>query len=384
MPRIKRKEEDTHMAQRSDKLVTPVEPVHARTGAKKANTPEAATPRPAPSVQQVLAAQQQPPPKRQAAASTALTPVTAPTPPTARSHEAFLKNAGEMGGGIPTILHHGTNNVYMCDGSEMPDGTTLIVHYPEAQHGYRQWHGPGVQPTVILRPLADERGMLTRDDLEDGHGEVPGLDGTPRPKWEEEYVLPMVSTDDAGEVFLFSARNATSRTAVKNLLYKVSRHPKGRRGLLPIVRLDTTTFWNKKFNREQPKPDLKIVGWVDGDGDRSRDGNALVPKAGTTDAFFNDSIEFLVLKIKRRTVGCCPALFFHQRRRCTEFGYVRASYNTRCDPCRRSVIAPRKMPRPSIAWPRGATATTRCRSRPAPSGRPWTNGRNYATSPRAR
>jgi hypothetical protein len=162
MPRIKRKEEDTHMAQRSDKLVTPVEPVHARTGAKKANTPEAATPRPAPSVQQVLAAQQQPPPKRQAAASTALTPVTAPTPPTARSHEAFLKNAGEMGGGIPTILHHGTNNVYMCDGSEMPDGTTLIVHYPEAQHGYRQWHGPGVQPTVILRPLADERGMLTR------------------------------------------------------------------------------------------------------------------------------------------------------------------------------------------------------------------------------
>jgi hypothetical protein len=102
----------------------------------------------------------------------------------------------------------------------------------------------------------------------------------------------MVGADDAGEVFLFSARNATSRTAVQNLLYKISRHPKGRAGLLPIVRLDTTTFWNKKFNRDQPKPELRIVGWVDGDGDRSRDGNAKVPPASTNNAAFNDSIEF--------------------------------------------------------------------------------------------
>jgi hypothetical protein len=154
------KQRDPHMAPRAERPVPPVdEPVHARTGAKKTNTPEAPTARPAPSVPQVLAAQKAPPSNRQAAASTALTPVTAPTSPTARSHEAFLKNAGEMGGGIPTITHHGIENVFMCDGCEMPKGTQLVVHYPEAQHGYRQWHGAGVVPTIILRPPLGRTGQ---------------------------------------------------------------------------------------------------------------------------------------------------------------------------------------------------------------------------------
>jgi hypothetical protein len=118
MPRIKRqKEENTHMAQRSDKLVPPVdEPVHARTGAKKTTTPEA----PASSSNQAaeISARQK--------ADTS----TVPVPVDVTSQSALDRNLNEIGrglGGLKFSMNGNTGVLAHIDGTQIAPGRRIYL-----------------------------------------------------------------------------------------------------------------------------------------------------------------------------------------------------------------------------------------------------------------
>jgi hypothetical protein len=282
------------MAQRAEKSVPPVdETVHVKTGAKKATTPEAATPRPAPSVQQVLAAQKAPPSRQQPAPALSVPATTAPTTPTAapRSADAMMRNLQDWASmPMTSITFDGNSGEYKANGSALPTGSTFIAIVPEARKGFIRFLGVGQQPDVRMTCVSEDVPALTRDDIPDGHAVTQGLDGIPREAWQEQLAIPL--TDDGGEMYSFVARNKVSLIAAQALLGKFLFHPKAKQGMYPIIRLESASYLNKKFGTVKPKPVLKVVGWVNRDGDRSRDGNAPMPKAGATEAIFNDSVEF--------------------------------------------------------------------------------------------
>jgi hypothetical protein len=279
------------MAQRAERPVPPVdETVHARTEAKKTNTPEAPTARPAPSVPQVLAAQKAPP-SRQPAAPVASVPATAmPTTLTVapRSADAMMRNLQDWASmPMTSITFDGNSGEYKANGSELPAGSMFIAIVPEARKGFIRFSGIGQQPDVRMTCVSEDVPALTRDDIPDGHAVTQGLDGISREAWQEQLVIPLVDVGDGGEMYSFVARNKVSLIAAQALLGKFLFHPKAKQGLYPIVKLESASYLNKKFGTVKPKPALKVVGWVSRDGTA---GNAPMPKAGTTKDIYNDEI----------------------------------------------------------------------------------------------
>ena len=189
---------------------------------------------------------------------------------------------------MTSITFDGNSGEYKANGSALPAGSTFIAIVPEARKGFIRFLGVGQQPDVRMTCVSEDVPALTRDDIPDGHAETQGLDGIPREAWQEQLAIPL--TDDGGEMYSFVARNKVSLIAAQALLGKFLFHPKAKQGMYPIIRLESASYLNKKFGTVKPKPVLKVVGWVNRDG--TRDGNAPMPKAGATDAIFNDSVDF--------------------------------------------------------------------------------------------
>jgi hypothetical protein len=227
-----------------------------------------------------LARKQQAAPEKPGTAVAPVSAAVAPVTPRApRSLDALARNLGNSSRPTSWIAFHGVDGNFPSDSGDLADGRHFVAFPLEVWKGFIRFNGTGVPPETKMRCAGEDLPPLTRDDLEDGYAQRPGKDGTLQYSWQEQTALPLITADDAGEMFSFIARNRVSLIAVDTFLDRYLHHPKGRQGLLPIVELATGSYINKKFgNTKKPKPNLKIVGWVSRDGNAS---NAPALKAGT-------------------------------------------------------------------------------------------------------
>jgi hypothetical protein len=260
---------------KKDELM-PTSNAHPRTGAKFTATPESATRRAAPTVQQVLAQQKAPPTQRAAtfAQSPAgpLSAVAEPQLPVPTNGSAVAVNEGKLdawsAAPLVSINFNGNTGEYSAfDGSNVLD-REFVAFMPRVTEGYTKFHGKGERPDVVESCLGDGTPRVTRDelgDLDQSKWEY-GLDNQPRDPWQKHMSLPLIACDDSGEIFQLVPRSPLARSSMEQLLGKYKYSPNRHLGLLPVIKLGVRTKYIKRFKTDKPVPVLGITRWVTPDG----------------------------------------------------------------------------------------------------------------------
>jgi hypothetical protein len=82
--------------------------------------------------------------------------------------------------------------------------------------------------------------------------------------WKPSCYLPL--RDNAGALCCFSSMNVSGCDALSKLLEVYMRPGADRGGKCPVIRITTTSYFNKTYNRDVFKPLFEIVGWEYWDG----------------------------------------------------------------------------------------------------------------------
>ena len=263
-------------------------PRHPRTGAAMTTTPETVTPRAGPMPAQVTAAQQVEAERitraaqdQQAAArnralatspSAPPVPVTPAVPATAAtSEEAFERNLAEWGSGGGTLLTpNGLDGGFQTTGSDKVDvaGIIFVAHLDECRKEWIKFNGEGNLPDVVGIGIYENAELPAREELGDLDQSLWPLNRRNEitDPWSEQYRVPIVATDASGAIYELTSRSLTSKYAFRGLIDRYGKHPQRRKGLVPLITLETGTYFNKNLNADKPKPVYKIVGWVEKDG----------------------------------------------------------------------------------------------------------------------
>jgi hypothetical protein len=263
-----------HPSDRSDttrvKTAYGPETHHPRTGARRTNTLEAATPsrvKP-PTPAQIQAEQQRTATEaidRQGNLVNVGTQLALPLELTDKERrENLARNLATIGvRGASFIYFEGVKGALMVGEETLPNGRLYICLLRQTQIGFRRFNGPGGNVDIMMRGLDEPQ--LTRVDLPDGDEEEESQFGR-RLRWQDYILLPMIDASGAGhERFASETRNLTSYWAARGLIGRCDRHPMFERGLSPIVELGVTPYRHKAYGMKT-KPSLKICGWANPDG----------------------------------------------------------------------------------------------------------------------
>ena len=193
-----------------------------------------------------------------------LTVATTSVPAT--SEEALERHLAEWGGSPGRLFaFNGNTGIHrtLDDGIEVVGGTEFVMFLHEAQKGFIKFNGPGEPRTLKMIRIDENVEEITRDGLGDNDKtKWPIVDGKPKDPWIEQYVIPSMRNDPGGELFVYVARGIVAMLSVESLLGRWRHSPRRREGLVPIVKVDNGTYWNKRFNADRPKPIMTIVRWV--------------------------------------------------------------------------------------------------------------------------
>ena len=193
-----------------------------------------------------------------------LTVATTPVPMT--SEQALERHLAEWGGAPGRLVaFNGSTGIHrtLDDGVEVPGGTEFVMFLHETKKGFIKFNGPGEPPTLKMIRIDQNVEEITRDSLGDNdETKWPIVDGKPKDPWIEQYVIPSMRNDPGGELFVYVARGIVAMLSVESLLGRWRHSPRRREGLVPVVKVDNGTYWNKRFNADRPKPIMTIVRWV--------------------------------------------------------------------------------------------------------------------------
>jgi hypothetical protein len=289
-------------------------PRHPQTGASLTSTPEAAQPRPGPTPAEIN--QQQKAQAEQVTRTTqerqhearnramATSPSAPPSPANAvepvqsqmltgpRSDAAFERNMQELGGpGNPLLIPNLLEGDFRAGGEVINiEGTHFVMHTDEARRGTYRFHGPGNPPTRISVGMYEDATLPAREELGDLDPRLWELDkykNVPTDPWQPEIMVPIVSTAPDGTVYELTSRSPTALFAIKGLLDRAHKHPQRAKGLVPIVTMRITTYFNKNQGRDMYKPAYQITGWC------TKDGSTPAKKPDSISSGpFNDQIPF--------------------------------------------------------------------------------------------
>lgn len=270
------------MARKAEATIPPN--AHPRTHAARTTTPETLTPRPAPTVKQVLAAQKPTETFDRAGnrhaivAQSPAAPLPAvidefmPVPAGPRSEAAFERNLMHWGGvSDPALIPNLLEGDFRTTGGEVVDvkGIVYVAHIDEAQKRWLRFHGEGVQPTIIGVGIYEDAVLPSREELGDTDPSLWERDrfrNEPTDPWQQEFRIPIVSTGTGGEIYHLTSRSKTAEYATRGLIDRYGRHPQRKKGLVPLITLSIGTYPNRKTGRDAYKPVYQIVGWVQKDG----------------------------------------------------------------------------------------------------------------------
>jgi hypothetical protein len=215
------KQKSTHMTQRAENPITPVEPVHARTGAKKTNTPETVVARPGATPAEVIARQKADAERSTRAPApanggTAMVPA-APAPTADERARLIAQNIAKLGGrgAAASVTFHGVDgNFPRSDGADLPIGTLAVFGIPNFRAGFCNFRNGGYEEE--MRGIDEVQ--VEREDLAGGYDTEPGLSGEPRLVWQQQTTVPVILTEGGHEMLTLVCRNAVSRIALDGLV----------------------------------------------------------------------------------------------------------------------------------------------------------------------
>jgi hypothetical protein len=182
------------------------------------------------------------------------------------SEEALDRHLAEWGGSAGRLFaFNGSSGIHrtLDDNVEVPDGTEFVTFLHETQRGFIKFI-PGLPPDYRMVRIDENAEVPNRQGLGDlDQSQWPiGLNGEKTDPWKEQYAIPMARNDPGAELYVYISRGTVAMNAVSNLLGRWRYHPKRREGLVPVVRIKNSQYFNKRFNGDRPKPELTIVGWV--------------------------------------------------------------------------------------------------------------------------
>jgi hypothetical protein len=200
---------------------------------------------------------------------TAVTPGAKPTPPTVDPDalERHLAAWAGPGGRLYAFNGSAGHHRLLDDGTEMPAGQLFRAHLAEYHRGYIKFN-PDAPPTVVMVGLGENAELPSRESLGDNDPRkwpISELTSQPDDPWKLQVTFPIISCDDAAELYLYVARGVVALNAVDGLLGRWRHHPKRRQGSIPIVQINNGTYYSKKFGCDRPKPEFKITGWASAD-----------------------------------------------------------------------------------------------------------------------
>jgi hypothetical protein len=188
-----------------------------------------------------------------------------------RSEEALERHLREWGGaGGRLFAFNGQTGIFrtLDDDVEVPSGTQFIAHLADTQKGFIKFNDDG-PPTSVMVRLDENAKVPERDELGDNDkSKWPiGMNGEPEDPWKPQFVIPMTLYDEGGEVYCYIARGIVAMNSAADLLGRWRFHPKRKAGLLPVIKVISSTYPSKKFGGRRPKPMLVIDSWVTPDGE---------------------------------------------------------------------------------------------------------------------
>jgi hypothetical protein len=182
---------------------------------------------------------------------------------------------------------NGQTGIYhvIGDGTEVPVPAEFIGLLDLTRHGWIKFN-EGEPPTIDDVGLSEDADLKAREELGDTDPSVwpIGLNGEQRDPWQEQFVVPLLDRGAGGEIFALVARGVVAMGSVRKLLGQWRWNPRRKDGLRPIVKVESGTYYSKRFNGNRPKPKLTIVDWV------NHDGSSITAEQQHDE--FNDSVPF--------------------------------------------------------------------------------------------
>jgi hypothetical protein len=244
---------------------------HERTGALKTTTPEVAAPGRMPTTAEILAQQNAKPsaplpsPPREAIQL----PVRVTSAEALERNLALLTDTSTL---AIMINFNGQTGVYriISDDTEIPIDSEYLGRLELTRHEMIKFNGEGNPPTTVGYCISEDGALPQREtlgDLDESRWPLSFDRVTPEDPWRERYVAPLQGRGAGGELYGLVAMGPVAINAVRRLLTTWRIHPNRRAGYVPIVRLCRGTSVDKKRgNVKHPKPEPKIVDWVNPDG----------------------------------------------------------------------------------------------------------------------
>jgi hypothetical protein len=213
-----------------------------------------------------------------------------PAPALPPNPEAVERHLAEWAGpGGRLLAFNGSTGVHrlLDDDTEVSPGQLFRAYLLEYRRGYIRFN-PDTPPTVVMVGLGEKADLPARESLSDPDPRdwpISELTNQPDDPWKLQATFPIISCDGADELFIYVARGVVALNAVDGLLGRWRHHPKRKQGFVPIIQINNSTYYSKKFGCDRPKPEFRITGWVAED--------APPPEAPAQIAApFNDEVPF--------------------------------------------------------------------------------------------
>jgi hypothetical protein len=143
------------------------------------------------------------------------------------------------------------------------NGTKLVAY--EYAPCSQKWFDRRIVASIFPEPGKPFPLTAAACDVADvGHGTVPYDDGPG--EWQEGRYLYLAHRED-GRDFTYGTGTAGGIQAIDSLAQQIRRvRSRGKPGALPVVELDTTSYFHKKHGTMVDKPLLHVRQWVDEHG----------------------------------------------------------------------------------------------------------------------
>jgi hypothetical protein len=145
--------------------------------------------------------------------------------------------------------------------AELPEGTELVCHWDQARGGYQRFNGKGEPPDVridlIFGGKPPERDNLGDDDA--SQWPISDMTGRPEDPWREVQMVPLESTNETGEVYIFQTMSPTGLRSVGNLLRQTARMTSKNPDFLPVIKIRAGGYNHHKYGWVRT-PAFELVG----------------------------------------------------------------------------------------------------------------------------
>jgi hypothetical protein len=192
------------------------------------------------------------------------TPAPAPTQAQVPAHPDFnpwLAIAGESGSQFGQLIFYRQGAWYLGD-DEIEIGTKYLVQIPEAKRGWVRFEN-GSAAEYRLDYCRDYVPVPARDTLgftDESQWETDDKTGEPVDPWNMRHYLPMEDLDTR-DLCTWAFWSDGAVAAFQKLARQYAPYFKTTK--VPIVSLQTSSYYNKKWHCQTQIPILKFVRWGD-------------------------------------------------------------------------------------------------------------------------